>query len=132
MKYQIVVKGRPVSYNSSTRSKNTWKAKVAAAASLVFNTPLNDPDLRVRITIFYDGIWTYDANNATKPICDALCGIGYIDDSQVIDPYTRMRDLNRSFRIKGIPPEVAVALSEGEEFVWITISKVGNEVEILE
>lgn len=132
MPYHIIVKGTPISYNSSTRTKNAWKTKVANAARSVFTTPLTDDDLRVRITIFYDGVFTYDPNNMTKPICDALCNIGYDDDIQIIEPLTRMRDLNGSYRIRGIPPEVAVAISEGDEFVWITISKVGSEVTILE
>ena len=42
-----------------------------------------------------------------------------------------MRSLDGAYRIKGIPPEVAVAMCEGEDFVWIEISKVGREVENL-
>ena len=128
MVYDIIVKGTPVSINSSSRSKNAWKSKVANAARPEFSTPLQYNDLRVQITIFYNGIYTYDPNNMAKPICDAMCNIAYNDDNQIMDPMVRMRSLDGAYKIKGIPRRVAIALSEGEDFVWIAISRVGSEV----
>jgi len=131
MAYTVIVKGTPRSIRSSSRSRTTWKNKVANEARKKFSRPLTDNDLRIKITIFYNGIPTFDADNVSKPICDALCGIAYNDDSQIIERIVRMRSLDGAYRIKGIPPEVAVAMCEGEDFVWIEISKVGREVENL-
>lgn len=124
----IVVKGRPISINSSSRSKNRWKNKVAQEARRFFSTPLDDTDLRITITFFYDSLPDFDTDNVCKPICDALKGVAYNDDSQLMERNARRRDLNGSYRIKGIDPELAVAMAEGEEFVSIKLDKVGRGV----
>jgi len=129
--YHMIVKGIPVSIQSSSRSKNAWKSKVANEARAKFTTPLVDNDLKVRITIFYNGVPTYDSNNMSKPICDAMCGIAYNDDRQIMEQTIRMKSLDGSYKIKGVPLELAVAMCEGADFVWIEISKVGSEVENL-
>lgn len=121
----IIAKERPVSINASSRSKNRWKNKVAIEARRVLATPLNDTDLRITITFFYNSLPDFDTDNISKPICDALKGIAYHDDSQVMERNARRRDINGSFRIKGIDPEVAIAIAEGEDFVSIKIEKVG-------
>lgn len=128
MAYHIIVKGTPVSINSSPRSKTAWKTKVADATRPEFVTPLRHNDLRVKITIFYNGVYTYDPNNMSKPICDAMCNVAYNDDNQIMEPIVRMRSLDGAYKIKGIPQKVAIGLSEGDDFVWITISRVGGEV----
>jgi crossover junction endodeoxyribonuclease RusA len=116
MAYHIIVKGTPVSINSSSRSKSAWKSKIAHMASPEFSTPLRHNDLRVQITIFYNGVYTYDPNNMSKPVCDAMCNVAYIDDNQIMEPIVRMRSLDGAYKIKGIPRKVAIALSEGEDF----------------
>lgn len=129
--YHIIVKGIPVSIQSSARSKNRWKTQVAAEARARFDVPLTDNDLRVRITVFHNGVPTYDTNNIAKPICDAMCGIAYNDDVQIKEQTVRAKSLDGAFKIKGVPPELAVAICEGADFVWIEISNVGLEVQIL-
>ncbi len=124
----IVVKGRPVSINASPATKAAWKDKVREAALLVYPTPLEDDDLEIEITYFCDGQTDIDTDNISKPICDSLNGIVYEDDKQLIDRNARRRDLNKYFYVKGIEPSVAVALAEGEEFVSIKISNVGERV----
>lgn len=131
MVYNIIVKGTPKSVHSSSRSRTTWKSQVAAKASAEFNSPLEDNDLRVKITIFYNGVPTFDADNVSKPVCDAMCGVAYHDDSQIMERIVRMRSLDGAYRIKGVPRKLAVAISDGEDFVWIAISRVGSEVENL-
>ena len=124
----IVIKGRPVSINSSPHNKTRWKSKVAEAASRIFSDPLEDTDLGIEITFFCDGHPDFDTDNMSKPICDCLKGVVYRDDSQIIDRNARIRDLNKYFYIKGIEPLVAVAMAEGEEFVSIRIVKMGERV----
>lgn len=126
----VVVKGHPVSINASTRSKSTWRQKVVDAASIVFTEPLEDDDLRVVITIFSNEA-IGDTDNYSKPICDALKGIVYNDDSQIMERNARRRDLNGSFHIKGVEPTVAVAIAEGQDFVSIKIEKVGEGVVLI-
>lgn len=106
-------------------------SKVAAEARREFSTPLQDNDLRVKITVFYNGVPTFDADNVSKPICDAMCGVVYDDDNQIIERTVRMKSLDGAYRVKGVAPELAIAMCEGEDFVWVEISKVGSEVENL-
>lgn len=124
----VVIKGCPVSVNASNATKSRWKNKVAAAASAVFPAPLVDTDLRIVITFYYNSPPDFDTDNMSKPICDALKEIVYTDDSQLMERHARRRDLNGSFHIKGVEPTVAVAIAEGEEFVSITVEKVGAGV----
>lgn len=131
MTYNIIVKGTPKSVHSSSRSRKTWKSQVAIEASSKFNAPLEGNDIRVEITILYNGVPTFDADNMSKPICDAMCGVAYHDDNQIMERTVRMRSLDGAYRIKGVPRELAIAMSDGEDFVWITISRVGREVENL-
>ena len=124
----IVVKGRPASINASNATKTAWKVKVREAAKLIYLAPLEDDDLKIEITYFCDGQTDIDTDNMSKPICDSLNGIVYEDDKQLLDRDARRRDLNKYFYVKGIEPSVAVALAEGEEFVSIKISVVGEMV----
>ena len=124
----VVVKGRPVSVNASSAAKMRWKNKVAAAASKVFSEPLEDIDLRIIITFYHNVMPDIDTDNMSKPICDCLKGVVYHDDRQLMERYARHRDLNGSFHIKGVEPDVAVAIAEGEDFVAITVEKIGAGV----
>lgn len=127
----FVVKGRPISVNSSNRAKSQWKNKVASVASTVFRAPLVDYDLRIVITFYYNVLPDFDTDNISKPICDCLVGIAYHDDNQLMDRIARRRDINGSFRIKGIPSDVAVAIAEGNDFVAITLDNVGAGVSMI-
>lgn len=124
----IVVKGRPVSVNSSTKNKELWKSQVAKAASAVFGKPLKDTDLRIVITFFHNTMLDFDTDNISKPICDCLKGIVYIDDLQIMERFARRRAIDGPFHIKGIEPEVAIAIAEGDDFISIKIEKIGQGV----
>lgn len=124
----VVLKGRPISIRASARSKERWKRKVANAARRVFPTPLDGNDMSITITFFYNALPDFDTDNMSKPICDALEGIAYHNDSQLMERHARRRDINGSFRIKGIDPKVAIAIAKGEDFVAIKIEKIGPGV----
>lgn len=127
----VIVKGTPISHQSKSNSKLIWKEKVAQESRTKIPHPLSNDDIKIRITVYYNGIPTFDIDNISKPICDALNGIAYEDDSQIQDRIARKRSLNSSYRIKGIKPELAVAMAEGDDFVSIEISIIGEEIEVL-
>lgn len=124
----IIVKGRPVSVRAKSRNKTRWKKLVADAARAVFQNVLNDNDLKITITFFYNTLPDFDTDNICKPICDALERIVYHDDNQLMERHARRRDINGSFVIKGVDPKIALAIVEGEDFVAIKIDKVGRGV----
>ena len=117
-----------MSVNAETARKAVWRAQVAAAAQVVCNTPLTDTDIRVTITFFYERLPDFDTDNISKPICDALQGIIYNNDNQIMERNARRRDINGAYRLKGVDPAIAVAIAEGVEFISIKIDHVGQGV----
>jgi hypothetical protein len=124
----IVIKARPISINASSQSKEAWKKTVSNAAKKIYTQPLQDCDLRIIITFFYNILPDFDTDNMSKPICDSLKGIVYQDDIQIMERLARRRDVNSAFHIRGIDPEVALAIAEGSDFVSINIEKIGDGV----
>lgn len=128
----IIVHGRPASHNASARSKKTWKWKVRHAARRVFSKPLTGDDVRLDITFFTNGLGhTQDADNASKPICDALQGIVYLNDNQVSERQAKRRNLRGSYRVLGADPQIIEALQAGKEFVAIKVDNEGEDIHIL-
>jgi len=54
-----------------------------------------------------------------KPVLDALNGVIYVDDYQIADFESRRRNLNGSFRIRGMSPALADGFCKGEEFLHV-------------
>lgn len=104
---------------------------MAAAAGPKFSTPLNDNNLRIRITFYYNTLPDFDTDNVSKPICDALIGVAYSDDNQLSVRIARRLNINGSYRIRGINPELAVAIAEGNDFVFVEIDQVEPDEESL-
>src|SRR5690242_15430532 len=96
MRYTIIVTGRPASHNATAQRKNHWKEQVKAAARRVFAAPLEDNDLRITVHFYFDVSkrGRMDTDNASKPICDALQGIAYINDAQVSARHAHKRDIS--------------------------------------
>src|SRR5712691_6848223 len=116
---RFVVKGRPVSIQASGPSRNVWRNAVAAAAGPRCAAPVGHNNLRIRITFYYNTLPDFDTDNVSKPICDALIGVAYLDDNQLSERIARRKDINGSYRIRGIDPELAVAIAEGNDFVFV-------------
>lgn len=120
----FVIKGRPISVRARATTRHTWTQKVAAAARVQCSAPLTDQNLRIKITFFYNTEPDFDTDNISKPICDALNGVAYVDDHQISDRHVRRRDIGSPYRIRGANPDLAVAIAEGEDFVHIEIDQL--------
>ncbi len=126
--FEFVVIGKPVSHQAKERKRvNAWKQQVRETAESYWNykTPLGD-DVQVIITHYYDAdpydeSAVPDSDNIVKPVRDALNGLIYVDDYQITDFISRRRNLNGSFRIKGISPSLAEGFTNGEEFLHIKV-----------
>ena len=123
--HTIIVKGMPKSIQANSLS--AWKTKVATVAKLVFVAPLTGNSILVRITIYYDKLPSFDTDNISKPIVDALEGIAYNNDKQVAERRARRKSLNGSYRIRGVNPGLAAAIAEGEDFVCIEVRKIDRK-----
>lgn len=127
--FEFVVIGKPVSHQAKERKRvNVWKQQVRETAldNWKEETPIGDY-IQVIITHYYDAdpggdeSAVPDNDNIVKPIRDALNGLIYVDDYQITDFISRRRNLNGSFRIKGISPALAEGFSQGKEFLHIKV-----------
>jgi len=130
-KVSLVVKGKPLSIQAQAASRHRWMRTVQQAARTKFTQPLQDEDLWIRITYFCTVAPNFDIDNVSKPICDALNGIAYVDDHQLADRNTRKRAVRGSYRLEGVAPDLIEALAEQKDFVYIEIGSLGAEVDQL-
>jgi len=123
----FVVKGRPKSSQSSATGRARWKTAVAAAGGSKWPAPANHNNLRIRITFFYKALPDFDTDNISKPICDALIGVAYADDSQIGERIARRKDIKGSYQLKDVNSELAIAISEGDEFVFVEVEEIAAD-----
>lgn len=121
--FEFTIKGPPISHQAKSASRNRWKAAVAAAASAKVqagDTPTNY-DVAIKITYYYEGD-APDVDNIIKPIQDALIGIVYVDDSQVVQAVSSKTRIDGSFKIRGASAKLLLAFSNRDAFVHILIT----------
>lgn len=97
---EFVVMGTPISAQGSGEAKRLWIKRVRSAAddALSGDQPSNDT-LVLRIAYFYMDAPAADLDNIVKPIQDALKGIAFADDVQVVDLIASMRPKTGNDRI---------------------------------
>ena len=71
-----------------------------------------------------------DGDNLLKPIQDALNGLVYVDDRQIIDTSTKMRNIDGAFQIRGMSPTLVDGFLNGKEFVYIRVDLVRDKTRI--
>jgi crossover junction endodeoxyribonuclease RusA len=121
--FEFIVIGTPVSQQTKDKKKlRIWKANVQAGAKKRWpngESPLNQP-VQVFVVYYYEGE-ALDVDNMIKPIQDALKGLIYEDDCVVTDNHPAKRDLNGSFRVKGMSPVLAEGFCSGNEFIHVKV-----------
>lgn len=85
-----------------------------------------DGCVRIRLTYFFEAPSgkedsVPDSDNIIKPIRTALEGVVYEYDYLVTDVVSRRKNLDGSFRVKGISPILAEGFIQGVEFVHVKI-----------
>ena len=126
---EFIVSGTPISTQASSRSKTRWKGEVSAAALATLSDEralVADP---VRVTIVYFYVSTdLDLDNIIKPIVDALMGVVYINDFQVVNISAAKRDLSETFVLTDAPPAIierlAVTADDPQDFVFVAVEPV--------
>ena len=119
--FEICVTGPPVSAQSHNRDMlKAWRAAVASVARNawpVTAAPVRHP-LTVMVSEFSEAA-AMDRDNMVKPILDSLQGIVYENDRQVLRVDIEWADIDGEFTVRYMSPSVALALSAGDEFIWI-------------
>ena len=62
-----------------------------------------------------------DLDNLSKPVCDALKKVIYLDDGQITDLYAAKRDLNGLVAPAEVTDVLSKALKTAQEFIHVTI-----------
>lgn len=131
--FEFTIKGPPVSAQTRNRSRlQGWKADVknAAQRQIEAEGSVVDSEVCVSITYYYDGE-SPDVDNIIKPIQDALIGVIYSDDCQVVETTSRKRSINGSYRIRGVSSILLSAFADGDEFLHIKV-KFAEASEVLD
>lgn len=123
---EFIVAGTPKSVQASAGSKRAWRQRVSAAATAALPPPHLVGTLPVRVTVIYFYVRTdLDLDNILKPILDALNGIAYVDDEQVIDVIAAKRDLSLTYALAGVSPVIVTQLASpggtASDFVFVRI-----------
>jgi len=131
--FEFTIEGPPVSHQTRNRANlQDWKTKVSNAAKEILpnNIPPTSENVSVTITYYYEDT-SPDVDNIIKPIQDALIGIIFIDDNQVVDTKARKRKIDGSYRIRGASSILLLAFSKGKSFLHIKVDKEPN-MEVLD
>ncbi len=126
--FDFVIIGQPVPHRAKDKKAlKAWREKVTATAQYCWGDrpPLADK-LHVKITHFYDAPaggmgHDLDSERIIKPVLDALNGVIYQDDYQIAELDNRRRNLNGSFRVKGMSLALAEGFCKGEEFLHVKV-----------
>lgn len=122
--FEFTITGPPLSQQAKASSRQRWKAAVAAAATAALPNGIQPTreEVALSITYYYDGD-PPDVDNIIKPIQDALIGVVYIDDSQVVRAQSSRTRIDGSFTIRGASALLLTAFSKRDAFVYITVTE---------
>lgn len=130
--FDFVVLGTPISVQAAGRTKARWKKIVAKEAKAAWpgGSPLKNGSLKLTLVYYYDSA-ALDTDNMIKPIQDSLIGIAYDDDSQITDVSASKRDLNGSYRVRGMSPRLAHGFASNRDFVHVRIEDAPDPQELV-
>jgi crossover junction endodeoxyribonuclease RusA len=129
--WDFVVLGIPKSIQAGRASRQRWQDVVRTAATAAWpdgNPPL-DIEVQIHVTFYHDSA-PLDVDKLLKPIQDALCGVAYHDDKQLTDTHGHLRDLNASYRVRGMTLAQAHGFSSGGPFVHVRIEMPPSSEEL--
>jgi len=128
---EFVVFGTPVSDQGKSDAKRLWRERVRSEATAAAGT-LTESLLDfvvLRIAYFYVYAPAADLDNIVKPIQDALKGVAYDDDIQVVDIVASMRPKTGSDLIK-MSAVLANGFAGHSDFVYIVVDR-SSVIEVL-
>lgn len=127
--FEFTVRGVPVSHQSRNRAAvASWQQVVRAEAAALWgaNRPLTCR-LRIVLTYFHEGETTrLDSDNLLKPIQDALNGLLYADDVQVVDTEIRRTSIDQPIVARRASRVLLLGFHTGEPFVHVIIDEAAD------
>ncbi|MER5644740.1 RusA family crossover junction endodeoxyribonuclease [Streptosporangium sp. NPDC002524] len=121
---EFIIDGMPVSAQTKNDAlKAAYCKKVARVAqnAMAGSLPYVVP-VRLDVKIFYVGGVKPDNDNVTKLLQDVFEGIIYANDRQIHDTVLMRRDIDEPFRMSGVSPLIAFALTGNTPFMYIRVT----------
>lgn len=116
--------GTPASVQGSADRKRFWQQRVRRSAEEARRdrSPTAFSEYVLRVAYFYVYAPAADLDNIIKPLQDALKGIAFEDDVQVVDLIASMRQKGVSDRVP-MTAALAKAFGAGSDFIYVTIER---------
>jgi crossover junction endodeoxyribonuclease RusA len=122
MYVEFVIIGVPISNQSPGPNLQNWRAAVVAAAQARWNSPLLAINLKAVIINFYLGNRpSLDVDNMSKPILDAMEGVVYDNDRQIIQAEITHVPIGSAFVFVGASRIIVASVQAGSQFVYVRI-----------
>ena len=126
--FEFILPGRPVSFQTKDKAKlQAWMAMVQKVAAKMWegDRPYDDY-VRLKLTYYFEAPSgkedsVPDSDNIIKPVRSALTGVIFEYDYLASDVISRRKNLNGSFRVRGMSPILAEGFIQGVEFVHVRI-----------
>jgi Holliday junction resolvase RusA-like endonuclease len=113
--YRLWIPGTPKSRQSTTFQR--YRDSIQRVARQQFPAPLNG-NVEVEVVFADKGSPCPDTDNVLKPIMDALKGIAYRDDSQVVSAKAHLLPPDDALRtVNGQPHNTFVRLLDTDQFL---------------
>ena len=133
--FEFIVQGPPRSAQThSPAALRKWKNNVIDAAThcIPAGAVVVTERIRLRVAYYHDGLAAgLDLDNMAKPIQDALNGVVYEDDSQIVDSTLRATSIDGPYKIRGMSMVLAEGFHQGKEFLHVVIEPAPNHEEFL-
>jgi crossover junction endodeoxyribonuclease RusA len=132
---ELVVHGVPVSVQSrATASMDRWQRTVAAVARAALprrrGADLAEGRLAATLVYFYLTP-PLDTDNMIKPILDAMKGIVFEDDQQIVDLHAGVREMRGAYDLDEVSNLLWSALDAGDPFVYVRVDAAPDPLEAL-
>jgi crossover junction endodeoxyribonuclease RusA len=121
---EFIVMGTPVSVHGSAEAKRFWQLRVTRAAEDARSgwSLSRFDELVLRVAYFYVYAPAADLDNIVKPLQDALKGIAFEDDIQVVDLIASMRRKGVADRVP-MTALLAAAFGGGSDFIYVAVDR---------
>lgn len=134
--FDFVALGVPISVQSpSEAAVRRWQIVVADAARAAvprrrggYSPAAGDVEATV---VYFYRTRPLDTDNMIKPILDAIKGIVYIDDKQVVDVHAAVRAMSGTYDLSEVTNVLWQAIGEGEPFVYVRVRPLPEPLEVL-
>jgi Holliday junction resolvase RusA-like endonuclease len=115
--HRIWVPGFPKSQQSGG-SSSRYRESIERSARQTFPTPLVSNQIEIEIVFADKRIPRPDVDNVPKPVLDALKGIVYKDDAQVVVATARLIPVREELRnFNDLPHKTFMRLFDNDEFL---------------